>query len=95
MILPRLRWHRATVTLGDGTNTVDARKLARMFAPPRWLRDLGFVAWFIVGAVRDPGPDGASFVIHFATTWVLVWLFVNGPMRVPFIRWRFRGGRLV
>jgi hypothetical protein len=55
----------------------------------------GIVAWFIVGAVRDPGPDGASFVIHFATTWVLVWLFVNGPMRVPFIRWRFRGGRLV
>ena len=25
------------------------RRLARMFAPPDWLRDLGFLAWFLVG----------------------------------------------
>jgi hypothetical protein len=24
-----------------------------------------------------------------------VWLVANGPMRVPFIRWRFRGERLM
>ena len=24
-----------------------------------------------------------------------LWFVVNGPMRVPFVRWRFRGGRLV
>jgi hypothetical protein len=29
-------------------------------------------------------------VVHF----VAVWLVANGP-RVPFIRWRFNGGRLV
>lgn len=55
----------------------------------------GLLVWFVVGVVRDPGPDGASFVIHFTTTWLIAWLFVNGPMRVPFLRWRFRGGRLV
>ena len=27
--------------------------------------------------------------------WFVVWLVANGPMRVPFLRWRFRGGRLV
>lgn len=57
----------------------------------------------LVGALatRDllpglPGPvPTAAFVIHFIVVWVVVWLVANGPMRVPFIRWRFRGGRLV
>jgi hypothetical protein len=39
-------------------------------------------------------PVGA-FVIQFLVVWVAVWLVANGPMRTPFIRWRFRGGRLV
>jgi hypothetical protein len=36
-----------------------------------------------------------TFVLHFATTWLLIFLFLQGPMRVPFLRWRFRGGRIV
>lgn len=39
-------------------------------------------------------PVGA-FTVHFATTWILVWLVANGPMRVLSLRWRFRGGRLI
>lgn len=43
-----------------------------------------------------PGPVPAvAFLIHFVAVWLAVWLMANGPMRVPFIRWRFRGGRLV
>ena len=43
-----------------------------------------------------PGPvEPATFVIHFVVVWLAVWLVANGPMRVPFIRWRFRGGRLL
>ena len=49
------------------------------------------------------GPESAppeevsfgAFLVQFLTTWILVWVVVNGPMRVPFIRWRFRGERLV
>ncbi len=37
----------------------------------------------------------SPFLWHFITTWLVTFLFVNGPMRVPFIRWRFRGGRLI
>jgi hypothetical protein len=37
----------------------------------------------------------AAFVILFSTIWLITWLAANGPMRVPFIRWRFRGGRLI
>jgi hypothetical protein len=38
---------------------------------------------------------GAAFLIQFILVWLGVWLAANGPMRVPFIRWRFHGGRLV
>jgi hypothetical protein len=41
-----------------------------------------------------PVPIGA-FAIHFGVVWLFVWITANGPMRVPFIRWRFNGGRLV
>jgi len=39
----------------------------------------------------EPGP----FLLHFGLVWLAVWLVANGPMRVPFPRWRFRGGRLL
>ncbi len=38
-------------------------------------------------------PVGA-YIVHFATTWIVVWLFANGPMRVINLRWRYRGGQL-
>jgi hypothetical protein len=58
----------------------------------------GIVAWLIVSNVDLPGDptiDGTAFVIHFSSVWLVCWMFVNGPMRVPFLRWRFRGGRLI
>jgi ABC-type Mn2+/Zn2+ transport system permease subunit len=57
----------------------------------------GIVAWLIMnsGSVPgDPAITGSAFFVHFTTVWILTWLFAIGPMRVPFIRWRFRGGRL-
>jgi hypothetical protein len=48
----------------------------------------------VVPGITGPVPLGA-FLLLFLTTWLLVWLMANGPMRVPFIHWRFRGGRLV
>ena len=37
----------------------------------------------------------SAFLILFLFIWMSIWLITNGPMRVPFIRWRFFGGRLV
>ena len=59
----------------------------------------GLVAWLVVRSGAVPGlpfpvPTGV-FLIQFLTTWILVWLIANGPMRVPFVHWRFRGGRLI
>jgi len=58
----------------------------------------GIVTWLIVSAGWAPGSPkvgGLPFVIQFVTTWLVIWLWINGPMRVPFLRWRFRGGRLI
>lgn len=43
----------------------------------------------------DPHVPGAAFLILFATTWIVAWLFANGPLKIFFLRWRFSGGRLI
>jgi hypothetical protein len=58
----------------------------------------GIVVWLVLKTRDVPGHPiitGAAFNIHFTTVWILTWLFAIGPMRVPFLRWRFRGGRLI
>ncbi len=57
----------------------------------------GLLVWFLVagGATWLDGVSGPAFVLHLVTTWLLVWLVANGPMRVPFVHWRHRGGRIV
>jgi hypothetical protein len=59
----------------------------------------GILVWALAHNDMLPGLPGevptAAFAIHFLVVWVVVWMVANGPMRVPFIRWRFRGGRLV
>jgi hypothetical protein len=60
----------------------------------------GVVVYLLLKYVGVPGiAKGsvplAAFLIDFLVIWMLTWLWVNGPMRVVNIRWRFRGGRLV
>jgi hypothetical protein len=58
----------------------------------------GVLVWVLLELGVVPGAPpipGAAFVIDFATVWLVTWLWVNGPMRVAFIRWRFHGGKVV
>lgn len=60
----------------------------------------GLLAWFLVnpaqlGLTPGGGVATSTFLVHFTTTWVVTWLWVVGPHRMVFIRWRFEGGRLV
>ena len=59
----------------------------------------GALIWVLLSAGAIPGivgsVGGAAFLIQFILVWLGVWLVANGPMRVPFIRWRFLGGRIV
>jgi hypothetical protein len=64
----------------------------------------GALVWALACQPRLPGLPGlpglpapvptAAFVIHFTAVWLAVWTVANGPIRVPLLRWRFRGGRL-
>jgi hypothetical protein len=59
----------------------------------------GALVWLLLSLHLVPGISGdvplGAFLLLFLTTWIIVWLVANGPMRVPFIHWRFRGGRLI
>jgi len=58
----------------------------------------GIVAWLVLSYVNlpgDPHVTPAAFIIDFTAVWIATFLFINGPMRVVSIRWRFRGGRLI
>jgi hypothetical protein len=59
----------------------------------------GILVWILLAAHAVPGisttPPVSAYLIDFIVVWVCVWLVGQGPMRVPFIRWRFHGGRLI
>lgn len=58
----------------------------------------GALVWTLVATGAWFWEVEVSFGIFFfdlLTTWLIVWVMVNGPMRVPFIRWRFHGGELI
>lgn len=55
------------------------------------------LAWFVLEALEPRGGENttfATFAVHIASTWLLMWLFVVGPIRVILPRFRFRGGRI-
>jgi hypothetical protein len=57
------------------------------------------VIWFLLAAKVVPGiktaPPLSAYLVDFIVVWLCVWLVTQGPMRIPFIRWRFFGGRIV
>lgn len=54
----------------------------------------GILLWILLEWSGSADVPEAAFLLHFASTWVLIWLTANGPLRVLFPRWRFRGGRI-
>jgi hypothetical protein len=59
----------------------------------------GLLIWFLIKADLIPNvPETlalSTFLTQFIAVWIVAWLWVNGPMRVFTVHWRFRGGRLV
>ena len=54
----------------------------------------GVAVWLVLN-LADRDVPGSAFLVHLVTTWLVIWIFVSGPIRVLFPRWRFRGGRFV
>lgn len=61
------------------------------------LLELGLVPGMPIGFDEGDLPSFFfwAFFIDFSVIWFVIWIWTNGPMRVPFIRWRFFGGRIV
>ena len=59
----------------------------------------GIVIWILLAVHAVPGiratPPLSAYLTDFVVVWLCVWLVSQGPMRIPFLRWRFHGGRLV
>ncbi|MEZ0578650.1 hypothetical protein [Nocardioides sp. MH1] len=67
----------------------------------------GALVWLLLELGLVPGmPDGFydydlpssffwAFFVDFTVIWIVIWLWTNGPMRVPLVKWRFFGGRIV
>jgi hypothetical protein len=53
--------------------------------------------WFVLKSVVKVETDvgGFAFFIDFASVWIVTVLAAHSVMRIPFIRWRFRGGQFL
>ncbi len=60
----------------------------------------GLLIFWLIASIGLPGiPRGsvgpATFAAHYGLVWLTIFVWVQGPMRVFFPRWRFHGGRFV
>jgi hypothetical protein len=53
-----------------------------------------FAAGWLPGIVYHEG-DWWRFLLHYGSVWLLTYLWLVGPMRIVFVRWRFRGGEIL
>ena len=80
--LQQFRWEKDWPTLFGLLTAVNEGIVVALLLSAGIPWDVGSVPWL-------------AFTIDFATTWIVIWLVANGPMRIVSLRWRFRGGRLV
>jgi len=62
----------------------------------------GFFFWILLQTFRQSGQQlpGISelltfsqFLLHYSTVWIFIFIGTQGPLRILFPRWRFRGGK--
>lgn len=85
--LMQFRWEKDWPTLFGLLTLLPEGLALRLFAD-----HAGLTSWWFYRANDLPR---STFTVAFVTTWVALWLFFNGPMRIFTVHWRFRGGRLL
>jgi len=89
--LMQFRWEKDWPTLFGYVTIVNEGILAYVVAKSLGTTDPDAAEWRLL----LNGLTVAPFLVHLVTTWIVVNLFANNLMQVLFIRWRFRGGRLL
>ena len=90
-LIQQFRWEKDWPTMFGLITAINEGALVWL------LLELGLVPGMPVGL--DEGDLSSSFFwaffVDFSVIWFVIWLWTNGPMRVPLIKWRFFGGRIV
>lgn len=81
--LMQFRWEKDWPTLFGLLTGINEAILLRIIMGTGWIPNV------------DAAPPARLWVTHFVTTWLVIFLWLNGPMKVVFHRWRVRGGRLI
>jgi hypothetical protein len=59
----------------------------------------GLFVWLLIKLVHLPGvPPGLTvlqFLPHYALVWLTIFIISQGPLRIFFVRWRYRGGQWI
>jgi len=55
---------------------------------------VAYIIFRAIGLDTDGVVTTSTFVVHIVTTWIVMWLFVLGPIKIFMPRWRFNGGRI-
>ena len=76
-----------TEPAGLEMNTTDVRELATVFAPPRWLRDLGRTAWSLVGLFVILGGLIWLAATTYAIIGPVVAATIAATVAVPVVAW--------
>jgi hypothetical protein len=53
------------------------------------------LVWLVLPRYDTSPATGWTFLFHFFSTWVLMWAFALGPIKIVLLRYRFRGGRIL
>jgi len=85
-LLQQFRWEKDWPTFFGAITIVNEGLLV-------WL--LGRYGVFGSDAEAVINDQPLAFWLLFTSTWVVTFLFVNGPIRILSPRYRFRGGRLI
>jgi hypothetical protein len=56
----------------------------------------GAFVWLLLKMVHlpglNPGPTLPQFLLHYSFVWLSIFVISQGPIRIFFVGWRYRGG---
>ncbi len=89
--LQQFRWEKDWPTMFSYLVGINEGILAYAVAKSLGTTDLSAPDWRLALEGLTPAP----FLVHFVSTWIVINLFAGNFMKAIFLRWRYRGGRLI
>ena len=52
----------------------------------------GLLVWFLMQIISNPPPNLGVFLWQYGSIWLIMFVLVQGPLRLFWPRWRYQGG---